>query len=678
MTTEEKKEFKQFISKRSKSQIHFNANTEIKVEVVDDEKDKTTTTDEDAAEEVIDDKEKPDAEEKAEDEEDKDKDKAEDEEDTDKDKDKDKPFPFFGKSSKKDDKPKQRFITLTIKLDSWSPIQNCWGFKYKEKIATDCFDQDEDIAKQVLYSYVDHNISIEKMIGSTIDKSMVVTKDGNVITARVKVDEADSLSKKVADLISRKVVTSNSFIFQSFETIDKWFSDSTKNNEVDLETTYTKGTLISIDPVYKGFYPQCESTIESSSNRTINIVKYKEAPMPEQENKIEIKDIMDARNTNKDKFVNSMRAGLTSPNISFDDVKDKWNKREILTTEENSVLYNAAKSSSYEIQKSIQYTTELDVDSIITRAIDGTSKTNGLALIEILQNSRILSYWVESFPELSAYAQIIPLVGLNKVEQSILIPDKTKIISIAEGADSVESSGMTTNTQFEALRYSVMIKQSKAINNYATVLAKQTENVKDNIRLALRGALYDNMFVNIGSNLDLNNYTGGATKESVTLTKDAGLLTLTDMDTVVKGLVAKWGDAALSKYVISMHPDTLTHLESEYFTNTNNNWAQIYDPVKRTFRGIQIIMVTIYPDKTITAGANVMIFWLKEALVAYGCTFITEDNGFGNMSQDQLQRFVRTRGQIKLCDPNLNTVVLQIRADPKTGREVRRDNKVNK
>jgi hypothetical protein len=193
----DKKAFEQFLIKRNAGEIRFSANTTAKVEVLDEDETETK------AEAAEDEKPAADAEgevEKKADTDPKDtEDEAEDE----------KPKPAFMK------KAAERFITLRIVLDSYSPINEANGFKFKEKINTNAFDQEVEIAKQVLYCYVDHAIGIEKMIGSTINKSMVVSKENNVIIARVKVDEDQPLSRKVADLIQSKVLTSNSFIFHS-------------------------------------------------------------------------------------------------------------------------------------------------------------------------------------------------------------------------------------------------------------------------------------------------------------------------------------------------------------------------------------------------------------------------------------------------------------------------------
>ena len=46
--------------------------------------------------------------------------------------------------------------------------------------------------------------------------------------------------------------------------------------------------------------------------------------------------------------------------------------------------------------------------------------------------------------------------------------------------------------------------------------------------------------------------------------------------------------------------------------------------------------------------------------MAYGCNIVTQDDRITAMSEDQVKRYVRTRGEIKMCDPNLNTRVLKL------------------
>ena len=675
----DKKAFEQFLIKRNAGEIRFSANTTAKVEVLDEDETETKA--------AVNEDEKPASDTEGEVEKKADTDTEDEAED-------EKPKPAFMK------KAAERFITLRIVLDSFSPINEANGFKFKEKINTNAFDQEVEIAKQVLYCYVDHAIGIEKMIGSTINKSMVVSKEDNVIIARVKVDEDQPLSRKVADLIQSKVLTSNSFIFHSEGAEYNWMDENDVNREVDLEIVFTKGKLISIDPVYQGFYPQAKITVETKADEVSETVKtiaadlpiyrYKEAPVLVSPEQNEINNVVKERSEKMAQdTINLKKLDSTEFNeANYQVVRDKWNKKEHLTAGENKTLYAGLNGMNHDQERSINLTIgkngaqDFVNDYNIRSSMDGTSQANGLALIEILQTPWILKQWVESFPELSEATQTMPIVGLNEVKQSILIPDKNPVTSILEGAASTSLSNKTTNTMFYPTRYSVEINQNHQLNDYATVFAAQTENVKDNIRIALRTKFYANMLVNVGKILDLDNYTGGATKEAVVETDAVGTLTFSDMDRVMKDITAKYGDEAKSAYVISMHQDTLTHLEKEYFASQNNNWKEIYNVIDRTFRGVKIIIANVYPEKEVKAGANIMTFWTKKSVVAYGCAMVTEDNPYKLMSEDQASRYIRTRGEIKMCDPNLTTKVLQVRSVAPSAKEIKAEakaeNKANK
>ena len=587
---------------------------------------------------------------------------------------------------KNDDEIKNRFIQLKIVLNSFSPVyKTIWGEKYREQIDINCFDYETPIEKQELFSYVDHDISIEKMIATTKNGSMNVEKKDNEIIATIKVDESDPIAKKAADLIQNGAITSNSFIFQPIEVETREFNGENEN-EIDFEIIFKKGKLISIDPVYKGFYPQCETSIQmkgkkemSTENQELETkVEKTEEPKVEtkvektEEPKVEVKvekaskeEIDEILNLRAQAIANSLKKELNAPKkeLNAHEIVSKWEQKVVLNSEEQDFLMKEYNSLNEDWKRSVSMTMGTnDVNSqLVQRSLDGSSKANGLALIETLQNKRILSEWMTVFPELSEYAQIIPIVGLNKMQQSILIPDKTSVTKLAEGVASQKQGGKTTNVMFEPDRYSVEINQNNAINNFNVTFQSQTDTVKDNIKATLRKALYDNMFENIGTTLNVDSYTGGATSESVVQTKEVGKLTILDVDNIVKELISKWGDWALSQYVISMHRDVLTHLENEYFTSGSTLWKDIYDPITRKFRGIQIILSDYMPDKEIVTGKNVLIFWLKSSIVAYGCSIVTQDNPYEKMSEDQASRFVKTRGQIKMCDPNLNTRVLQIK-----------------
>ena len=301
------------------------------------------------------------------------------------------------------------------------------------------------------------------------------------------------------------------------------------------------------------------------------------------------------------------------------------------------------------------------VEDLQSRALDGTSQLNGLALIETLQNKQVLHEWSRIFPELTTYAKFIPLIGYNKIEQSIAIADKTKSTKLAEGVDSQKYNGGTTKVTMEADRYGWEIPQSNQLNMFNTMMAIQTEEVKNNIIEALREDFFNNLFANVANNLDTNNYIGGATHESVVYTQEIGKLTYKDLNNICVKLIEKYGEAAFSKYFISMSSDVYNALLSQYFDSGNVLWREMFNQTNMTFRGIPIILSDKIPDKTIAPGKNVIAFLTKDSIIAYGCNTIVRDDPYKNMGKDQATRYVQLRGRVRMCDPNINTIILQVR-----------------
>lgn len=609
-----------------------------------------------------------------------------------------------------DSEKKSRYIKLQVQLDSWSPVYEMFGIKYREKIASDAFDKNKKIEEQELHSYVDHDISIEKMIGSTTNKTMKVTRKDNTICAEVKIDENDPIAKKTADLIQSGAIKSNSFIFKAKAIKETWYEDDDANKECDLEIEYTDGDLISIDPVYKGFFPQCETSIEQKkldlilekiekNSERVNmeeekvikdVVESKENTQSLQEtkivsgekltiepvnNEIDIESIVNKRlETNLGLLKKALNKNVENKPINYNEVRSKWLNRKHLSKEENEVLYkdfvelkkDAEVRNDTMFLKSIDYVNTdskktIQTESLISRALDGKTEENGLALIENLTSKNIIAEWRTVFPELTEFATILPIIGLNKVQQPVLIPDKSKVNKLNEGDKSQKQGALTTKVVFTPDRYSVELDQNNQLNAFDNTLEKQTLTIQDNIREGLRSEFYKNLFASLKANLDADNYVGGATQESIRQTATVNTFKMSDLDAVVNELYAKWGDRATEGYVISMHVDILQHLENEYFSSGNSLWKDIYNPVNRTFRGIKIIPLNIDGiDKTVETGKYVAALFLKSAVVAYGCSFVIQDSAYEMMSEDFHSRFIRLRGQIKMCDPHLNTRVIKV------------------
>ena len=606
------------------------------------------------------------------------------------------------------DTKQEKTLQLKIELDSWSPVYtNFWGEKYREKLSADIFKEQGPVESLELNSYVDHDISIEKLIASTKDKSMKVYQEGNTIFAEIKERKNDPLLCKVFDLVERGIVTSNSFIFKA---LDAEITEKQSSDVVDV--VFTKGELISIDPVYAGFYPQAETQIlnknnvvekeqeimntkeikeetivakdikeeiatnetqvaetkEEDTNMSIKNVKLEEVSTLEtrEVEQVKIDNLQQARNVLSNETFNTLqaKAAQASEKISLESIHSKWRQKELLNNNEKEFLKqefrNLPRAQKEEISMILGHN-KYDYD-LVEKSLDGTTNQNGLVLIEVLTNPNVFSEMQIVFPELTNATSIMALIGLNEVKQPILIPNSTAAQPIAEGASSSLLQNKMTQVTFKPTRYSLYVSQNNQLNNFNAVLEKQTLMTRNSIFRALRKSFYDNILKNIGQDLQIDTYDGGATQEAIVQSANS-TIAWDDLELVYKRLVDLWGDSVKDKYMISMHVDTLTELEKTYFDKPSVLIAQLYNPITREYRGIKINATSYYPKGASTTnvdGKFAAIFYLKEAVMAYGCNIVTQDDRITAMSEDQVKRYVRTRGEIKMCDPNLNTRVLKL------------------
>ena len=595
-------------------------------------------------------------------------------------------------------------LELKVELDSWSPIYKTpWGENYKEKLSPTIFEDQGDISQLNLNSYVDHEISISKLIASTIDNSMKVTKSGNTIIAEIAENKNDPLLTKVFDLTQRGVITSNSFIFKA---LDAEYVIP-KDNDLPIEVIYTKGELISIDPVYAGFYPQNTISVKersldmtnpenllnvSSTSEDVEVEQREvtiEVTNPESEIKVdnnidnEVVNVPVEETPNQERQVNDLQVLRAEANIAptlqvrsnrsvinktidMSLVRSKCRQKQTLDAFERKALVQEFDNLTRDQQEEasmVIFGNKHDtnkVRSLIERSLDGTTDEKGLVLIETLTNPKVLSEMQIVFPELGSATQIMPLIGLNEVKQPIMIPSTASATSIAEGAASTLLENTMTEVTFKPTRYSLYVSQNNQLNNYAQVLEKQTIVTKNAILKALRKSFYDNLLVGVSGPLVKSSYEGGATQESVVNAAKSSIQ-WSDLEKVYKELVDNWGDSVPNMYTISMHTDTLTALEEIYFNGTKMSTliSQLYNPLTRTYRGIKINATTLYTGKN-TTGQHAVTFYLKSAVYAYGCSLVTIDDRTTSISEDQSKRFVRTRGEIKMCDPHLNTRVIKL------------------
>lgn len=105
----------------------------------------------------------------------------------------------------------------------------------------------------------------------------------------------------------------------------------------------------------------------------------------------------------------------------------------------------------------------------------------------------------------------------------------------------------------------------------------------------------------------------------------------------------------------------MQHLELNWKEEILDARKALYDPVKRTYRGIQIIISDDFIDKTIETGKNVAAIFSKDALLAYGLTITVSENIYVDMGKDLSHKYVQTRGEIKLIDPHVNSRFIQVK-----------------
>ncbi|ENY69022.1 Putative phage prohead protein [Mycoplasmopsis bovigenitalium 51080] len=585
-------------------------------------------------------------------------------------------------------------IEMRIELDSWSPVYvDALGRKYREKIAPDAFDKEIEGGSKI-NSYLDHKMSIEYLLASTKNGSLVVEKKDKTIFATFEVDNNNPLHLKVAKWIEEGVVESNSFIFNNVE-YERINHD--KSSELDYELIFTKGQLLSIDPVYEGFYSQdtCRVYSKNENERVIAADFINKEERMQQNEAQEIKtteQVAENQNNNQIERGLEMTEKITNIEQQLDKLiaaNEKRNQqlREMASSKSNveneelsekqyKELRKKAKLSQKDkirmFNKTIDLLTEeqkneirlIDssvYNSMFKRSLDATTDLKGLALIENSTLPGILTEINAIFPEFTEFTQVLPLTGLDEISKSIYVPDKKPVTAIAEGAEATEFGGQTFKVKLKPSRYVLKLTQNNALTNGDEAWAAQIQNAKDGIYRGLRKSLYTGLFTGATSNFNANTYTGGFTLEAKRTTAKVKDFTFEDIEVVVKDLIAKYGDAVLDKYIIATHPDTLQHLELKWKEEILDARKALYDPVKRTYRGIQIIISDDFVDKTIETGKNVAAIFSKDALLAYGLTITVSENIYVDMGKDLSHKYVQTRGEIKLIDPHVNSRFIQVK-----------------
>ncbi|VEU66407.1 Uncharacterised protein [Mesomycoplasma conjunctivae] len=460
-------------------------------------------------------------------------------------------------------------LELIIELDSWSPINEDNGLKYREKIALDAFDHQLPFNKQKINSYLDHKISIENLLASTKDQSMTIEKVDKTIVAKIKVNNENEQLTKVAKLVEKGVLESNSFIFEALEV------ETQPNSSVDcdIDIIFKKGNLISIDPVHAGFYPQNKARVYAKNNKSIiKILKLGEKM--ENKNKVKqsenIKEVLESQPVVDKEEQLATLTKISEQNLTLIKQNQDNNNRfleiskslvesnktqqeaiekvlETIKKDQNSMnklahssLYSKPDSqniSTFELikkakigklsddekqdlfkrtyldlpedkKRSIEFvSTEIkDIkQSYEQRALDGTTPLKGLAVIETIQMPHIISQLEKIFPEFSDVSQKIPLSALNEVKQLIYIDDTQDVPVIGEAEDAIEFGGKTLSVLLKPHRRALHLKINKALPHYEELWDKQITNAQNQIITSLRKDFYKNIFASVDSKIDVDN-----------------------------------------------------------------------------------------------------------------------------------------------------------------------------
>lgn len=634
---------------------------------------------------------------------------------------------------------KTSFLQMKIKLNSWSPWVFKNNVKYREKLALDVFSDQYPLQTAGINSYLDHKMSIEHLLASTKNNSLQIKEEGEEIIAKIKIEEdAAPLLKKTADLVKQGILESNSFIFIASENDIK----ITQTAEDSFEVVYQKGKLLSIDPVYQGFYPQNSLSVYSENNKNFDVLKLiekqkkeniqimeKNTDKTDQKPNIQPEDIFSkffeyqeknteilANISQKLEEINKSNKTQTNPQPNLNSFTNQnptpQNSYEVLL--KKALQNNINDSEKFELFKLNYLNQDLPEQTRIkqvypdfiaqirdyqSRALDGSSKINGLAVIQTFQQPEILAQVQKQFPEFSQLSQHIPLTALNEIEQLIYLEDTTQINEIAEGADATSFGGRTIALKLQPKRRAVSLLINKALPHLPELWEKQTINAQNQIIASIRKQFYESLFANAGAVLNTDTYSGGPTAEAKVLSLLQNQLSWRDFDKIIDFFKDQNQENNEDSWVFVMHPVTWFSLINPYLIDKNAVFMpQMLDLVGKRYRGVKIITTEFFPRTTLQdpgiiakakqaltrlfpqedaskftdvyikentnyalQGTRPVIFFNTKNLLAYGLDFVIENNPFNEMKKGFEQRFITTRGQMKLADPYIFTRFIEIR-----------------
>lgn len=267
-----------------------------------------------------------------------------------------------------EDEGEKPAIILKIVLGKFSPFYGDERYRWRERITTDAFN--ESLAKVksgelVIKSYIDHDRSVRGLLSSTNREGVTLTKTENEIVMVIPVIEGDEQLERTHEQIRFKEITSNSFIMHIDE---RKIAKKETADGIVVDVTITKARLVSIDPVYEGFYKN---------------------------------NIMEARNVES---ITPLEIKLSSTNNKgekmFEIIKNKLIERKIVTAPEAEAMteqevfdkYEAAERAATEekikeikdekVQEEMRANLEASIESLKTQYDENTELRNSIVALE--------------------------------------------------------------------------------------------------------------------------------------------------------------------------------------------------------------------------------------------------------------------------------------------------------
>ncbi|MGY6172233.1 hypothetical protein ACW95P_02720 [Candidatus Mycoplasma pogonae] len=229
------------------------------------------------------------------------------------------------------------------------------------------------------------------------------------------------------------------------------------------------------------------------------------------------------------------------------------------------------------------------------------------------------------------------------------------------------------NLNLYSLLYSIRIDQNKFDKED---INRVTDDVKKAILLSVRKKIYENLFIhvndtindlNINSNASAIEYKGGFTKEAELKCLDLFKFDFYDLDSLISSVINLKNNEKKDFFIL-MHVETLQYLQTKImFKNNLSIFEKLYDLKNNEYNGVKILTSFEYPFKFDSFNK----LWKKDDIPAaichkksfmiYGLEFEILDNKKYDKENDTYCKYVKTRGEVKMIDPFVNSKFLKIR-----------------